>query len=93
MTKELQSPTEQYDASEILGGLYGPGIIGLKGVYTGIKTKSWHSDDFHVSIAIIRDRLKSGLSRHHRFTNFSTQLLFSDFFRNPRAGRIKVYFA
>lgn len=33
MTKELQSPTKEYDVAEILGGLYGPGIIGLKAAF------------------------------------------------------------
>ena len=34
MTMTIQDPTTQYDVASIMGGLYGDGIIGLKGAFT-----------------------------------------------------------
>ncbi|MFD2611134.1 phytanoyl-CoA dioxygenase family protein [Paenibacillus gansuensis] len=34
MSVNLTIPTQQYDPAEIMGALYGPGILGLKGAFT-----------------------------------------------------------
>ena len=34
MTTTAQPPSTQYDIATIMGGLYGDGIIGLKGAFT-----------------------------------------------------------
>ena len=55
MTATIQEPTTQYDIASIMGGLYGDGIIGLKGAFTRAWVETLREDvDAAFKLALAR---------------------------------------